>query len=172
VRGREEAVPRKPYSIWQAPGQPTVLTLPVVIDIANRGPVTVALEHALRTRATVVVADLTDTKFCDGTGLRALLNAHCCAAAAGRRLRVAAAAPQVRRMLTLPGAGPALVLYPDLATAVAGHHAPASKVLASARRRLRLMPGQAAASRRRQQPRGRPAIPTGHEATEGGWRRR
>jgi anti-sigma B factor antagonist len=147
-------VPRRPFSIWQASGEPTVLTLPVVIDIANRTAVTAALGHALRTRATVVVADLTGTKFCDGTGLRVLLNAHSRAAAAGRQLRVAAAAPQVRRMLTLPGAGPTLDLYPDLASAVAGQKAPAP-----VRRGLRLIPRQATASRWRQQPRGRPGIP-------------
>jgi anti-sigma B factor antagonist len=115
-----------------------------VIDITNRGPVTLALARALGTSAPVIVADLSGTEFCDGAGLRALLNAHSRAAAEGRQLRAAVIAPQVRRMLTLPGAGPALDLYPDLA-AIAGKQAPAGDRPAAARRGLRLIPGQSTA---------------------------
>ena len=65
-----------------------------------------------------VVADATETTFCDCAGVRALIRAHRQATAAGAELRVASAtSPAVRRILELTGADQVLDTYPTLTAA-------------------------------------------------------
>lgn len=101
--------------------QPVVVTLPGEIDAVNAGQVYGALIRALETGAGVVVADATETAFCDCAGVRTLARAHSQAAASGVDLRVAAAASgKVRRILELTGVGQILDTYPTLTAALNG----------------------------------------------------
>lgn len=101
--------------------QPVVVTLPGEIDLTNAGQVHDALTRAGESGAAVVVADATETTFCDCAGVRALIRAHRQATAAGTDLRVAAAAsPTVRRILELTGADQVLDTYPTLTAALDG----------------------------------------------------
>lgn len=146
-------MPWVPYSVWSAPGRPAVVTLPREIDIANCGKVHGALMRALDTGATVVIADMTGTGFCDCAAVSTFAAIQARAAAAGTQLRVAVASPAVRRTLHLIAAGQRLDLYPDLAAAVAGPPAPGNNTGTAGNRRgtagrrgLRLIPGEGSAS--------------------------
>lgn len=99
--------------------QPAVVTLPDEIDAANASQVYDALIRALETGTGVVVADATETTFCDCAGVRTLIRAHYHAAASGIDLRVASATSRkVRRILELTGAGQVLHTYPTMARAL------------------------------------------------------
>jgi len=98
--------------------QPIAVTLPSEIDLTNASKVHDTLARALESGTAVVIADATETTFCDCAGVRALIRAHRQAAAAGAGLRVAAATSRnVRRILQLTGADQVLDIYPTLAAA-------------------------------------------------------
>jgi anti-anti-sigma factor len=98
-----------------------VVTLPNEIDVTNASQVYDALTRAQGSGTRVVVADASQTTFCDCAGLRTLIRAHDQAAAAGIDLRVAAATSRkVRRILELTGAAQVLDIYPTLTAALAG----------------------------------------------------
>jgi anti-anti-sigma factor len=104
-------------SAWQ----PVVVRLPSEIDLANASLVHDALTLAGERGTAVVVADATETTFCDCAGVQALVRAHRQATAAGTGLRVAAAVSlAVRRIFELTGADQVLDTYPTLAAALDG----------------------------------------------------
>ena len=95
--------------------QPVVVTLPSEIDVTNASEVQNALARALESGTAVVIADATETTFCDCAGVRALTRAHRRATAAGTELRVASAtSAKVGRILGLTGAAQVLDTYPTL----------------------------------------------------------
>jgi anti-sigma B factor antagonist len=108
--------------------QPAVVALPSEIDLTNAGEVHDALTRARESGTAVIVADATETTFCDCAGVRALIRAHRQATAAGADLRVASTtSPAVRRILELTGADQVLDTYPTLTAARDGPaRAPAS----------------------------------------------
>jgi anti-sigma B factor antagonist len=107
----------------QAPAVPepqtAIVALPHEIDSVNTGLVEAALASALASRPAVLIADGTQTVFCDSSGVAALLRAHYQAAAAGAQLRMVVPSSQVRRVLQLIGADQLLLVYPGLADAQA-----------------------------------------------------
>src|ERR1700689_5414729 len=68
---------------------PAIVVLPGEIDLSNAQRVFDQLSSVFAAGATVVVADLTATVFCDSTGLRTLLKVQRQAAADGAQLRLA-----------------------------------------------------------------------------------
>jgi anti-sigma B factor antagonist len=94
-----------------------VIPLPAEVDVVNCGQVPDAVSEYLRGGATVLIADATQTTFCDCAGVGALINAHQQSAAAGARLRVAAS-PAMRRMLRLTGVNRLLAIYPTVDAAL------------------------------------------------------
>lgn len=101
--------------------QTVTVTLPSEIDTTNASQVGDTLARSLSGGAAVVIADATETIFCDCGGVRALLDADRQAVAAGTGLRVVtAASPTVRRIFDLTGATQVLDLYPTLAAAWTG----------------------------------------------------
>jgi anti-sigma B factor antagonist len=70
---------------------PAIVVLPTEIDVCNSQSVFDQLDSIFTAGATVVVADLTSTVFCDSSGLRSLLRAQRRAAADGAQLRLAVA---------------------------------------------------------------------------------
>jgi anti-sigma B factor antagonist len=109
-----------------APGRHQVLyydgALPVVvapdeIDITSWTLLEAELLAASRYGATVIV-DMTETTFCDSSGIRLFLLAHDRAAADGGELRLAAVGPAVMRILELLGANRVLSIYPTVGEAL------------------------------------------------------
>jgi anti-anti-sigma factor len=98
---------------------PAVVTLPDEIDAVNAGLVGKLLGAAIVPGVTVLVADLTATKFCDCAGTHNLMLASRQASASHAELRLAVRSPAVLRVLELTGADRVLRVYPDLAAALA-----------------------------------------------------
>ena len=102
-----------------APPSPAVVSLPGEIDVTNAGDVLALIAAAVAPGVTVVVADLTATRFCDSAALRHLLLAHREAARAGTRLRLVIPPDgPVGRIVELTGIGRFVAVYPTLELAV------------------------------------------------------
>jgi|HubBroStandDraft_3_1064219.scaffolds.fasta_scaffold787232_1 anti-sigma B factor antagonist len=99
---------------------PVVVPFPEEIDVTNAEHVGAEFSTAFGPDATVVIADLTRTLFCDSAGVRCLLQAGSRAAQAGAEFRLAAGSAAVLRLLQLTGIDRRFTIYPDLETAVAG----------------------------------------------------
>jgi anti-sigma B factor antagonist len=98
----------------------SVVTLPAEIDATNSSRVEADLAAACVPGVSVVVADLSETTFCDSTGMRALVHAHHLAASLGIEFRLVVTAPAVLRILELTGLMTVLRLYPSTDAAVGG----------------------------------------------------
>lgn len=103
----------------QATVQPTVVTLPDEIDVANAERIGEDLQAAFTPGVTVVIADMTATTFCDSLGIRTLVLAHQQAAASGAKLRLVVPSVSVLRLLALLGLDGVLAIYPSLQAALA-----------------------------------------------------
>ena len=69
--------------------------------------------------ASLVIADMTATTFCDSAGVTALVRTARKASASGTGLRVAASAPAVTRVLAITGVDRLIEVYPSVAAAMA-----------------------------------------------------
>lgn len=86
----------------------TISGLPVVsgpaeIDIANAGQLRAALLAAAAQGHATIVVDLTETSFCDTSGLQVLVLAHRRAAAEGGELRLVVRSATLLRLFSLTG---------------------------------------------------------------------
>ena len=86
----------------------TISGLPVVsgpaeIDIANAGQLRAALLAAAAQGHATIVVDLTETSFCDTSGLQVLVLAHRRAAAEGGELRLVVRSATLQRLFSLTG---------------------------------------------------------------------
>jgi anti-sigma B factor antagonist len=102
-----------------------VVELPAEIDHDSADQVHAALTSALTPGVTELVAHLTATTYCTLEGVRALLRAHRAAQAAGARLRLAAVAPAVARILEITGTSKLLGTDTRLNAVPDGQAAPA-----------------------------------------------
>ena len=68
----------------------------------------------------VVIADMTDTTFCDSMGIGMLVRAHKQATAKGTELRLLLQCPDVLRVMTIQGVETVLPIYHSLEEALAG----------------------------------------------------
>jgi anti-anti-sigma factor len=93
--------------------------LPDAIDVTNDRVVLDALVAALADRPSVLVADGTETGFCDCAGVSALVCAHRQAAAAGAQLRLVTPSLPVGRTIKLTAAHNVLSLYFSMDDALA-----------------------------------------------------
>ena len=114
---------RDPASV---PVPTAVLTLPAEIDITNARRLSAEVNSALVSGATVVVADMTATTFCDSAGARTLVLAWEEAAVNGIELRIVVPSAAVRRGFALMGLGGFLPFYPSLSAALTAEPALAS----------------------------------------------
>jgi anti-anti-sigma factor len=96
----------------------SVVTLPIEIDATNSNRVEADLAAACVPGVSVVVADLSDTTFCDSTGMRALVHTQQLAASLGIEFRLVVTAQPVLRILELTGLMTVLRLYPSTDAAV------------------------------------------------------
>jgi anti-sigma B factor antagonist len=92
--------------------------LPGEIDVSNAQRVFDQLSSAFAAGATVVIADLTKTHFCDSTGLGTLLRVQRQAATHGAELRLAISpGSPVQRVFDLMGLDRLLPVYTSRAQA-------------------------------------------------------
>jgi len=80
-----------------------VMAAPEEIDITNVPELRSALQAAAAGRPGTLVADMTRTRFCDSSGLHALLAAHKCARAEGGELLLVIPSATVLRVFALTG---------------------------------------------------------------------
>ena len=80
-----------------------LIRLPAEIDLGNAALVAEQLRSAAGQGITVLIADMTGTRFCDCAGVSALLAASREAARHGAELRIAAGTSAVLRVFELTG---------------------------------------------------------------------
>ena len=100
-------------------GSVAVLLLPAEVDISNVEQVRADLLDVVAQNASMVIADMTATTFCDSAGVTTLVLAVRKANASGAGLRVAASAPAVTRVLAITGVDRLIEIYPSVAAAIA-----------------------------------------------------
>jgi anti-sigma B factor antagonist len=110
----------------RVPAQTTVLTLPAEIDITHARRLCGQFGAALVSGATVVVADMTATTFCDSSGARIMVLAWEQAAVNDIELRLVVPSAAVRRGFALMGLDGFLPFYPSLSAALTPQAAHAS----------------------------------------------
>lgn len=124
------------------PPSAVVVSLPGEIDLTNAGETLALITAAFGPSVTVVIADLSVTRFCDSAGLRHLLQAHQHAADAGVQLRlVIPPRGPVGRVVELTGINRHVAVYPTLQLAAKGRPPPAGPHAAGSPRTRR--PGAA-----------------------------
>jgi len=98
-----------------APTVPVVVGLPAEIDVTNCQQVYEELITALTPGVATMIADMTETVFCDSSGVHAIMQAYESAAARDVQLRLAVSPDSsVHRVLQLIGVGHLLSVYPNL----------------------------------------------------------
>jgi len=98
-----------------------VVPMPGQVDIATAESVRQSLLTTRHSVASVVVADLTSTDYCDSTGFRTLAEMHRALAAKGKELRLAATpAGAVARTLALLELDQVLPAYRNVDAAMSG----------------------------------------------------
>jgi anti-anti-sigma factor len=95
------------------------MTLSAEVDISNAEQARDDLLSVVMRGASLVIADMTATTFCDSAGVSALVRVARRAAAAGSGLRLATATPAVCRVLALTGVDKLIEIYPSVAAALA-----------------------------------------------------
>jgi anti-sigma B factor antagonist len=109
-----------------APANTIVLALPAEIDLTNARCLCGDLGAALASGATVVVADMTATTFCDSSGARVLVLAWEQAAMTNIELRLVVPSAAIQRGFALMGLEGFLPFYPSLNAALTPQPAPAT----------------------------------------------
>jgi anti-sigma B factor antagonist len=104
-------------------GQVAVVTLPAEIDVTNAESVREDLLAVLNHGAVLLIADLSNTTFCDSAGVSALVRTFTQATASGSSsMRAVVSTPAVQRILSITGVDRLLAIYPSVAASLAGPH--------------------------------------------------
>lgn len=97
-----------------------VVTPPPEIDIANAGDLRADIIAAGANGRDVVIINMSETAFCDSTGLNVLVRAHKQLSAEGRQLRLVIREPTLLRIFTVTGMSTMFQLFASLDDALAG----------------------------------------------------
>lgn len=97
---------------------PEIVRFPAEIDLTNARRYGSELLAALRPGVTVVIADLSQTEYCDSSGVRYLLIGNDAARHHGAELHVVVATPAVQRVMTVLGVDRMLSIYSSMADAM------------------------------------------------------
>jgi anti-anti-sigma factor len=100
-------------------GRVAIIKFPAEVDVSNADQILQDLAAALAQDASLVIADMSTTTFCDSAGVTALVQAVRKANASGAGLRVATSAPAVTRVLGITGVDQLIEIYPSVAAAMA-----------------------------------------------------
>lgn len=96
-----------------------VVTVPEEIDVTNAPDLRSALLKAAADGSGTLVADMTQTQFCDSSGVHALVAAHKRAQAEGGELLLVIRSAAVLRLLSITGIDRVIPNFPSLADALA-----------------------------------------------------
>jgi anti-sigma B factor antagonist len=96
-----------------------VVTAPEEIDITNAKALRSALLQVAANGHGTLVVDMSQTQFCDSSGLHTLLAAHKRAGGEGRELRLVIPSPTVLRVFVLTGIDQVIPSFASLAEALA-----------------------------------------------------
>ena len=99
-------------------GQVAVVTLPVEIDVTNADAIGEELLAVLNQGASLLVADMSTTIFCDSSGVSALVRVFRRAASSGQAMRLAVSTPAVQRVLSISGVDRLVNVYPSVAASL------------------------------------------------------
>jgi anti-sigma B factor antagonist len=116
-------MPDARFPVELARGVPVVVT-PEEVDITNVAGLQAALIDAASNGHRRFVVDMTRTRFCDSSGVHALVTAHRHALEEDRQLLLAASAPAVLRVLAITGVDQLIPGFASLDEAL-GHTAAA-----------------------------------------------
>jgi anti-sigma B factor antagonist len=106
------------YEVKWANGLP-VVTTPVEIDVTNAAEFRQSLLCSANGSHPTLVVDMSETMFCDSTGLHQLVRARRRALAAGGEVRLVVKAPPVLRLFTIMGIDQLFPVFATLAEAAA-----------------------------------------------------
>jgi anti-sigma B factor antagonist len=101
-------------------GQVAVVTLPAEIDVTIADAVRDELLAVLGQGATLLIADLSKTEFCDSAGVSALVRTYRQASTSGRPMRLVVGTPSVQRVLSITGVDRLVDIFPSVAASLAG----------------------------------------------------
>jgi anti-sigma B factor antagonist len=110
------------YKIRWAGGFP-VIKAPIEVDASNAAELRQTLLSGANGSHPTLIVDMSETVFCDSTGLHQLIRAHKRAIAAGGEVRLVIRATPVLRLFTIMGIDGMFAVFPTLADAVAGPRA-------------------------------------------------
>jgi anti-sigma B factor antagonist len=102
--------------LWD--GQVAVVTLVAEIDVTNADEVREQLLSVVNQGASVLIADMSQTTFCDSAGVTALVRAYRRATEGGTKFRAVVTSLAVRRVLEITGVDRLIDTYPTVAKAL------------------------------------------------------
>lgn len=106
------------FSVELVSGVP-VVAAPEEIDVTNAPQLQSALLDSVKGGHGTLVADLTGTRFCDSSGIKALVAAHKRARAEGGELLLAVSSAPVLRVFAITGIDREIHCFPSLQDALA-----------------------------------------------------
>jgi anti-sigma B factor antagonist len=109
-------------------GQVAVVTLPAEIDVTIADTVRDELVALLGQGATLLIADLSSTEFCDSAGVSSLVRAYRQASTSGSAMRLVVGTPAVQRVLSITGVDRLVDVFPSVAASLAGTPGAAGQV--------------------------------------------
>jgi anti-sigma B factor antagonist len=112
-------VPQERYPVLWI-GQVAVVTLPVEIDVTNADAVRDELQSVMNQGATLLIADMSATNFCDSAGVSALVHTFRQANTGTSSVRLVVSTPAVQRVLAITGVDRLVDIYPSVAASLAG----------------------------------------------------
>lgn len=95
------------------------MTLPAEIDVTNADQIREALLGVVNQGAVSLIADMSKTRFCDSTGVSALVRTFKRATASGGGMRLVVDSPAVQRVLGITGVDHLMPIYPSVAASLA-----------------------------------------------------
>ena len=112
-------------------GKVAVVTLPTEIDVTIADTVRDELLAILSKGATLLIADLSSTEFCDSAGVSSLVRTYRQASASGSAMRLVVGTPAVQRVLSITGVDRLVDVFPSVAASLAGTPGTAGQVHAA-----------------------------------------
>jgi anti-sigma B factor antagonist len=119
-------MPAVEYSVKKVNSLP-VVSAPAEVDVSNADELRQLLLACADEGHAVLVVDMSETAFCDSTGLHQLVRAHKRAAAAGGEVRLVIATPTVLRLFAIVGIDRFFPVFKSLDEAVASPSAPVAQ---------------------------------------------
>jgi anti-sigma B factor antagonist len=101
-------------------GQVAVVTLPAEIDVTIADTVQKELLAVIDEGATLLIADMSKTNFCDSAGVSALVRVFRRASASGSSMRLVISTPAVQRVISITGVDRVVDIFPSVAASLAG----------------------------------------------------